>query len=1161
MKNYILFFSILGLLSSGVVFAQMTTAVNPEAIKKELGDLCADAPSCSFAFERAFNSGDSATVQRFINFGLKNKLYSSGEAKIVTTAPIETIVHKANEITQCGNDTICIVQRAQELIRTASRDQNLSKAINQSEFTRTTEAIIALNRSARNAGITLEKCVDGESLSDDEEIACSKLLRAAAKQSKTINAVIPDINTRLEVAQRTENTDALASYIAQNGCTPLHPEIKTMDQCGIKLQDAFASGNPDAIKAFKALAISAGPEYARQFSEMERNFNKKLSQYVATTLPSEEYVLIGDAMVPIKDMQYRPEGKYNTNYPYNATGGYSMAAGCQNKYQNNPEKLKMCIQMAEEIEQPDKRGIYPPSPNDYRCPAIALMYPRPGCSYSLTEKTSYALNGIQCETPKLICNDNPPIYPVTPVYPKVPSQPPYDVLGKKFDTITGALSFCRSIAPAVPVPMCMALEAQNNNVPSVDCAAMPFTVLADFEIVRNGQTITDQGRRDAMAKYASCAAQPPSPGRSYLDIYRGGLYKLGGVWEACMNRLGNAADRSLIQNDLRENREPSWGRLSAKGQIDTAICEKEAGYTSQYVPPGTGGIGIGSCPAPVLTLLNNDTSCHRMDFSYSDSVMAAYSGAYMTAGMSGPYILIKKDGTSNGTPEGVVKNCTVASERISLCTGGSILPIDTGQPPPAGQREQIWNTYGLRSWVRTDADQARITELKEICKNVPQYVDVWMAGAGNMISLDFGMPDPAKCRAYAVLPPPPPIPYPLPGSGGMSSCTPTEIAAFQNGGISPASDCHYMDGAIPYAGAMSACLKNGVVSRDRANCPSLMAGNYSGTAVACTPDRPYHWSGDVTGRCITAAECTQGSGTLSGTVCTPPPYMPSGGGALTCPAGSSWSGSVCMSTLGLGAPSCPTERSYMCNNVCSITPCSSTYTPPPSPGSCGAGMYWYTPPGGSTGYCKSIETYITPTTCPSGQYWNGYSCITSSTSTTGQFLCPNGSYVAVGTACPTMSAIPTSCPPGYTGVPPNCAISGGIYTTPPPPTGTYTPPTSCPTGYYLSNGACMPSSTTGITSSTCPAGYTGTPPNCIVSGSTYIPPPTGTYTTQPNCMYGGVYPACNPMPSTTSSTMTPDEGCKQTYGSAASWNGTKCIGGTSPTASIIDIFRSWFGRQ
>ena len=74
----------------------------------------------------------------------------------------------------------------------------------------------------------------------------------------------------------------------------------------------------------------------------------------------------------------------------------------------------------------------------------------------------------------------------------------------------------------------------------------------------------------------------------------------------------------------------------------------------------------------------------------------------------------------------------------------------SGYTPPAGQKEQVWNSFGLRSWIRTDADSARIEQLKQTCGTVQSGSNIWLSGAGNSASTDFGMPDPAKCAAAAV---------------------------------------------------------------------------------------------------------------------------------------------------------------------------------------------------------------------------------------------------------------------------------------------------------------------------------------------------------------------------------------------------------------------------
>ena len=66
--------------------------------------------------------------------------------------------------------------------------------------------------------------------------------------------------------------------------------------------------------------------------------------------------------------------------------------------------------------------------------------------------------------------------------------------------------------------------------------------------------------------------------------------------------------------------------------------------------------------------------------------------------------------------------------------------------PPSGQKEQIWNSLGLKSWIKADADSTRIAQLKSACVSVPYNSNIWMSNAGNYSSADFGMPDTAKCQ-------------------------------------------------------------------------------------------------------------------------------------------------------------------------------------------------------------------------------------------------------------------------------------------------------------------------------------------------------------------------------------------------------------------------------
>ena len=87
---------------------------------------------------------------------------------------------------------------------------------------------------------------------------------------------------------------------------------------------------------------------------------------------------------------------------------------------------------------------------------------------------------------------------------------------------------------------------------------------------------------------------------------------------------------------------------------------------------------------------------------------------------------------------------------IPNCSGtATINSSSTTTTPSSGQKEQVWNSQGLRSWIRSDADPVRIAQAQQACTAVPQGANVWTAGAGTYTSADFGMPDPDKCHRAA----------------------------------------------------------------------------------------------------------------------------------------------------------------------------------------------------------------------------------------------------------------------------------------------------------------------------------------------------------------------------------------------------------------------------
>ena len=420
-----------------------------------------------------------------------------------------------------------------------------------------------------------------------------------------------------------------------------------------------------------------------------------------------------------------------------------------------------------------------------------------------------------------------------------------------------------------------------------------------------------------------------------------------------------------------------------------------------------------------------------------------------------------------------------------------------------GQKEQIWNSLGLRSWIRADADQTRVDNLKAVCANVPSGSNVWTPQAGDSSSQDFGMPDPEKCRQAASCP-----------SGQYWNGT----ACVSSGGTScPTGQYWY----VPSGGTSGYCKYN-----ETTTCPS---GQY--------------WNGTA---CVNSTTCPSGQ-TWNGTSCA---------SSTTCPSFAHDMGSYCM--LNNDTSRCASYSNASTDGNYTSSQCTSTS----GTGSCPSGQYWYVPSGGTSGYCRSS----TETTCPSGQYWNGTACVNSSTScgtgyywsgtacvstcsstqywdgtacvnTTQNTSCPEGQYWS-GTVSACVNS--TTCPSDQYWNGTNCVSSGS---------------TTCPSGYSWSstNNSCVPD-TTGSTS--CGSGYYWSGTACVSScpstqywngtacvdntssgGSTTCP--SGQYWNGTSCVNSTTCPSDQYWNGTSCVNST-------TCSSGQYWNGTACVN-TSPT--------------
>ena len=191
-----------------------------------------------------------------------------------------------------------------------------------------------------------------------------------------------------------------------------------------------------------------------------------------------------------------------------------------------------------------------------------------------------------------------------------------------------------------------------------------------------------------------------------------------------LNYITSIEAQCLLINKSQFTWKPNAGDDSATNWQNFGIPDCSASSTSN----------TSSCPSNIVTLLGN--GCHTMSSAYFNSAMTNY-------------VLF---GASN------VVSC--ATTYLSGCTvGGNTTTCSSGQywngsacvdsTSTVGQTTQTWNSLGLSSQIRTDADSTRITQLKQTCANVPIGANIWMPNAGTFSSVDFGMPDPAKCTLAA----------------------------------------------------------------------------------------------------------------------------------------------------------------------------------------------------------------------------------------------------------------------------------------------------------------------------------------------------------------------------------------------------------------------------
>ncbi|MDP3799872.1 MAG: peptidoglycan-binding domain-containing protein [bacterium] len=358
--------------------------------------------------------------------------------------------------------------------------------------------------------------------------------------------------------------------------------------------------------------------------------------------------------------------------------------------------------------------------------------------------------------------------------------------------------------------------------------------------------------------------------------------------------------------------------------------------------------------------------------------------------------------------------------------------------PLTGQKEQVWNSLGLKSWVKADADSARITQLKSVCASVPNSSNIWTANAGNYSSADFGMPDTTKCQKASSCT----AGQYFDGMACVTTTTPSTYACSDgrdNDGDSlidyPADTGCYSkeDTSEDIPTTTTSCSQYGTgwhIMGSDGNCFDTYMTNYrtaNGTLYSCSTTPATGCTNSSSTAC-TSGQYWNGTACVTSTTST------------SCPSGQYWSGSACVTSTTTTTTSTGSCSQYgdgwhvMGDNNCYNSGMTEYRTANGTLYSCST-----TPSSG----CTSSSTTGSTSCGSGGYYWNGSSCVSS---------CASGQYWS-GTACITSSTTSTSCPSGQWWNGSVCVSST-----------TTTTSTSCPSGQYWSGSACVNTSTTDCTS-------------------------------------------------------------------------------------------------
>lgn len=595
----------------------------------------------------------------------------------------------------------------------------------------------------------------------------------------------------------------------------------------------------------------------------------------------------------------------------------------------------------------------------------------------------------------------------------------------------------------------------------------------------SGQSVAGECETKFGVVYTNITTTTSSAGRAVYST---------DAFASCMAKYGFSAEAKQIKTWAQSSEAIPWSALTNAAQNSVPVCEKEY-YGQQTIETGAAMCADGKDNDGDGFTDSADPSCVGYTTTTTQTTIT-------TSGQSCDTALTTLLGTgchymyndSLGSPIFCDNAMTKSAKRgATTTTSGCTAPtVTTTTTSPAGQKEQTWNSLGLKSWIRTDADSARIEQLKSACISVPSGANIWTPNAGLSTSVDFGMPDATKCQR-------------------ASACTSGQ----------------YFDGASCITGTATTWNTTDTCSQYGSGWHSMSAGlcfdsamqNYratNGTLYSCSTTPTTGCSGTTTTTSTSSYACDSGLIALLGDGCHYM-YNDSASNSIFCdgPMSKSAKRGDTATTASCQSPTSSTQTTLLYEDSAALcsdgidndrdglidsadSSCSSfTTTTTTSTGSCSqygngwhvmgdnncynSGMTDYRTANGtlyscsstpSSGCSSSSSSYIGSGACTSGQYWNGTACVTSTTSSS---------------SCST----PSSCYDSAV-----CASSGwywynsGCWSSPQSSTtGSGSSSTTCTSGQYWNGSSCVATSPTDTTT-TCPSGQYWSGSACVNSTTT-----------------------------------------------------------------------------